>query len=478
MNNYEILKRGIKLISGTTQINRSMLEERTNNKWLLLFFCMVAALRLSSAETANASYLLIAAFSLLGRTQAIQALALSWLFTMLNPALAPEASGASIGRYLVIFAAALSVGWRGLASGSGFSIKKLSLLTLYLGLFMLVHSLLFSAVVDVSVLKVVSWAVVVLTLLSAWQGLAAEQRLALLDQLHWGLVWLLLLSVPLLAIPGIGYFRNGTGFQGLLNHPQAFGPTVALVGVLVGGRMLGDQKPAWRDIALLGLCLVLVVLSEARTAGIAMVLGLVGSALLSPGFAGVSRRRMLPGLRSRRFQAVALVAVLGVVLAGPLLAGKISSYLFKRSDTSSLLAAADASRGALVQKMFENIKKNPWTGIGFGIASEPAYMEVERDPFLGLPLSALVEKGVMPIAVVEELGVFGALAVLGWVWVVLRRGARSGVPQFAVLITLLLVNFGESMFFSVGGMGMLLLVLLTGAVSTGPRAARGAASDA
>ena len=117
-------------------------------------------------------------------------------------------------------------------------------------------------------------------------------------------------------------------------------------------------------------------------------------------------------------------------------------------------------------KMFENIKNTPWTGIGFGIASEPAYMEVQRDPVLGLPLSALVEKGVMPIAVVEELGIFGALAIVGWLWVMLRRGARSGVSQFAVLITLLLVNFGESMFFSVGGMGMLLLVLLTGAVST------------
>lgn len=429
----------------------------------LLLFAL--AMRLASTGTAGFSYLILAGFALLGRTQAIQALALSWLFTMLNPALAPDASAASIGRYLVIFAAAISVAWRGVGNGAGFAVKRISLLTLYLGVLMLVHSWLFSVVVDVSVLKVVSWVVVVLTLLSAWQGLAAEQRVALFDQLQWGLIWLMLLSLPLLAIPSIGYLVNGTGFQGLLSHPQAFGPTVALVGVLVGGRVLGERKPAWRDIALLGLCLVLVVLSEARTAGVAMILGLLGSALLSPVFSGVSRRRMLPGLRSRRFQTVALMAVAGVIVAGPLLAGKLSSYLFKRSDATSLIAAADASRGALVEKMFLNIQKNPWTGIGFGIASNPASMQVERDPVLGLPLSAQVEKGVMPVAVVEELGVFGALAVLGWLLVVLRRGARSGVPQFAVLITLVLVNFGESMFFSVGGMGMLLLILLAGAVT-------------
>lgn len=429
-------------------------------------------MRLASAPTANLSFFLIAIYGLLGRSQAIQALALSWLFTMLNPALAPDASLASIGRYLVIFAAAISIAWRSVSRSSGFSIKRLSLFTLSLGVLMLAHSLLFSAVVDVSVLKVVSWMVVVLTLLSAWQGLAVEERVALFNQLQWGLSWLMLLSLPLLAVPGIGYLRNGTGFQGLLSHPQAFGPTVALVGVLVGGRLLGARKPAWRDMALLGMCLVLVVLSEARTAGVAMILGLLISALLSPLFAGVSRRRMLPGLRSRRFQIVALMAVAGVIVAGPLLAGKLSSYLFKRSDATNLIAAADASRGALVEKMFLNIQKNPLTGIGFGIASEPAYMEVERDPVLGLPLSALVEKGVMPVAVLEELGIFGGVAVLGWLLLVLRRGARAGVQQFAVLITLVLVNFGESMFFSVGGMGMLLLILLAGAVTSEQRMTR------
>lgn len=422
-------------------------------------------MRLASVPTSNLSYLIIAGYSLLGRTQAIQALALSWLFSMVNPALAPDASLAAIGRYLVIFCATISVGWRSSGGGIGFSMKKLSLLTLCLGIFMLIHSLLLSVVVDVSVLKVVSWVVVVLTLLSAWQGLAGLQRVALFDQLQWGLVGLMLLSLPLLAIPGIGYFINGTGFQGLLNHPQAFGPTVALLGVLLGGRILGEKKPAWRDIILFGVCLILVILSEARTAGVAMIFGLLGSALFSPVFAGVSHRRMLPGLRSQRLRFVGLMFLAGAIVAGPFLIDQLSIYLFKRTDATNLLAAADASRGELVAKMWMNIQKNPFTGIGFGIASEPAYMVVLRDPVLDLPLSALVEKGVMPVAVLEELGVFGVIAVLAWLLVVLRRGARSGLPQFAVLITLVLVNFGESMLFSVGGMGMLLLILLAGAVT-------------
>ena len=75
----------------------------------------------------------------------------------------------------------------------------------------------------------------------------------------------------------------------------------------------------------------------------------------------------------------------------------------------------------------------------------------------------------MPLAVLEELGVFGALVVMTWLLALLRRGARAGVAQFAVMLTLLLVNLGEYMFFSVGGMGMLLLILFTGAATAEPR---------
>lgn len=430
---------------------------------VLLFFALL--LRVASGPTASASYFFIAVYALFGRTQAIQALTFSWFFTMINPALAPDASSAAIARYVVIFAASISVMFRTKSSKTGFLMNRLSLLTLCLGVYMLLHSLFFSAVVDVSVLKIVSWVLVVMTLLSAWQGLAAAQRTNLFDQLQWALTLVLFFSVPLLAIPSIGYLVNGTGFQGVLVHPQSFGPTIALLGVLLGGRIMGNRKPAWRDIALFGLCLVMVFLSEARTAGLAMILGLFFSALLSPIFAGVSRTRMLPGLRSRRFQTVAMLAFVGVIVAGPLLAGHLSSYLFKRSDATSFIEAADASRGALVERMIENIQQNPWAGIGFGIASQPEYMEVVRDPVLGLPVSALVEKGVMPIAIVEEIGIVGAMLVLGWFLFVLRCGAQVGVQNFALIITVVLVNFGESMFFSVGGMGMLLLILLTGAVA-------------
>jgi hypothetical protein len=435
------------------------------SKWMASYILLAVAMRVASTPTANASFVLIALYSLLGRTQAIQALALSWIFSMMNPAFVAEATGASLGRYVVILFAALSVGFRAWGTSKGAVVKKLNVLTFFLGVFLVLHSVLFSAFVDVSVLKALVWATVTLTLLSAWQGLRMDDRIALYSELQGGLTVILLLSLPLLAVPAIGYAINGTGFQGLLNQPQSFGPTVAVAGAMVGGRILGDRKPRWRDIANLLMCLVLVVLSEARTAGLALVLGLFISAVFSPRFAGISRRAMLPGLRSRRFQAVWVLGLIGILVAGPIFMDSITTFLYKRSGATNLVAAADASRGDLVQRMVANIVERPLTGIGFGIASNPAEMVVERDRLTGLPLSAQVEKGVMPVAVVEEIGLFGGIAVLAWFFLVLRKGARAGASQFAVLVTLLLANLGESMFFSVGGMGMLLLILTTGAVA-------------
>ena len=63
--------------------------------WILILAVLA---RLASPATADFSYLVLAGYALLGRRQVIQALLLSWLFTMINPGLAPDAAYAAIGR--------------------------------------------------------------------------------------------------------------------------------------------------------------------------------------------------------------------------------------------------------------------------------------------------------------------------------------------------------------------------------------------
>lgn len=418
-------------------------------------------LRIVSTPTANLSYLLLAIYALFGRTQAIQALALSWLFSMFNPGIAAEATAGSVGRYAVLLAAAASVFLRSWRFRNRIKVRPATLATLLLGLFFVVHSWFFSSMVDVSVLKAVSWALAMGTLIAAWAGLLADERETVARSIFGGLIVVMLVSLPLLPLP-VGYLRNGTGFQGVLNHPQAFGPTMALLGAWAAGHLLGVKRPPWLMVALAGTCLVLVVLSETRTAGLALIFGVGIAVLLTPRLAGLPVRVALPGLRSKRTLAVVALALVGVVVAGAQLESVVTNFIAKsgRANATTLLDAYEGSRGKKIDEMWANITTKPLQGVGFGIASDPLEMDVERDPILGLPVSASVEKGVLPVAVLEEVGLVGFLAVALWVFMLMRRSARGGLVPVTVGLTALLMNMGEATLFSPGGMGLLSLILL------------------
>lgn len=422
------------------------------------------SLRLASSDTVGFSYLLLAGYALFGCEQVIQALALSWLFAMLSEGVAPLAINVTWERYLVIAGAALSLVLHNALGKPTISMNRPVLYSLALGVLLIFHSMMFSPMPELSILRALLWTVVLVTLLLAWTGLDYQARGRLEQQLFGGLVTLVLISLPL-AFTDIGYLTNGTGFQGVLGQPQAFGVVVAIMGAWVAGRLLNTSRPRWRDVVLLGLCLVLVVISEARTAALALVLGLGSAVLVSPWIAGIPTRLLMPGLGSRRLQAIGLIAVIGVGATSSGLSSRLGDYVQKRSDSSSLLEVVELSRGPIVEPMIANIEEEWLTGIGFGIASDPFSMTIERDAMFGLPLSAPIEKGVLPIAVLEELGVFGFLMVTIWVWLMVKRGARAGIAAFAVMATLLFANLGESTLFSPGGLGLLPLILFAWAAT-------------
>lgn len=122
-----------------------------------------------------------------------------------------------------------------------------------------------------------------------------------------------------------------------------------------------------------------------------------------------------------------------------------------------------------MRQMWSNITRQPWQGIGFGVASRPEDMHITRDPVLGLPVGASIEKGVMPLAVLEEVGIFGFLMVSTWLAFLLIGSVRSGFGSMAVLLTALALNLGEYTLFSIGGFGMLPMLLMGWAVSARAR---------
>src|SRR5690606_18221291 len=102
----------------------------------------------------------------------------------------------------------------------------------------------------------------------AWHRLSVEARLATEREIYHFLVVVLLISAPLVVLPQ-GYLRNGSGFQGVLNHPQVFGPSMALLASWTLSAVLSDARPSWKNLAILGVSMWFILASEARTAGLA-----------------------------------------------------------------------------------------------------------------------------------------------------------------------------------------------------------------
>ena len=122
----------------------------------------------------------------------------------------------------------------------------------------------------------------------------------------------------------------------------------------------------------------------------------------------------------------------------------------------------------LAKEMTTNIRKTPLSGIGFGIGSSPREMNIARDPYFDLPISAPIEKGIMPLAILEEVGILGAILVFSWFAIMFRRAWQSGPTQFIVISTAFMVNLGQNIFFSTGGLGLLVILLVTWSIAPRP----------
>jgi hypothetical protein len=437
----------------------------------VVFIVGAVALRLAGASTL--SFLVLALLALLSAPNAILALSLGWLFSSLSPGIAPGGEGGSVGRYLLLIAALLAAMINNLPFFLYGRMPRLAVVSLLIWAFITLHSLLFSPFPDVSVLKALSWAIAVVALLALWSSMPAEQQTLTFHRVYYLLIAVLVLSLPL-AGTSVGYLTNGTGLQGILDQPQAFGITAGMVGAIAGGTLLGQSRPPWSTIVIFGLAMLCAILSEARTAGLAMLLGLLIAIIFAPMLSRRPTREMLPGLRSKRVYAIFGTAVIALMAAAPLVMQVAFTYITKsnRADVGNIFEAYDASRGNVIGIMMENIESQLFSGIGFGIASDPRTMAVARDPVLGLPTGAPVEKGVAPLAVVEEIGLLGATLVLYWIVLLFKKGANNGLPQLAILSTLILINFAEAIFFSVGGMGMLAMILMIWAYCSSPAASK------
>lgn len=277
----------------------------------------------------------------------------------------------------------------------------------------------------------------------------------------------LITSVPTLAFPDVGYFRDGQGFQGSLNHPQALGIFLAPMVAWLLGKSFGAQRVSLIRTTMLILAISLLFLTRARTGIASILLGVVVLYLFRARAAGSSIKWLA---RRKAFQGVLLL----ILLISPVLYGDfrdgVKEYVFKSATFQALDTAFEESRGFIFLQAVKNFENHPITGIGFGVSySETHGFNIDTDPMTGLPVGAPTEKANLIIAVLEETGVVGMIAFAAFFLPFLRVIANSNDIAMAwAALTAVCTNISEVTFFSMGGFGTYTWIICALAVALAP----------
>ncbi len=418
----------------------------------LLLLCILAL----EKHVVSFVYILICIWALFGAKQAIKGLTINYVILLLNPVVFKLPGEVSGLRWLVLFIAGLRV--MPLVSRRVLY-SLISLLLFYL--VVVVLAWMESPSFLISILKITMFTFGAGVFLIAFSCLDKSE---LDDFRRWFfclVAALMILSLPTLLIPRIGFAVNGSGFQGILNHPQAFALFVVPIATyLIADLLLKKERSSSWLWAIGALFSFLLYMSRARTAMVTLFLSL-GSAFV---FASISSRKEKLDLAPvGSIMKIGMFALLlaTLTLLSPAFSESMSKFWLKGSNKSATVGKAfSESRGKGIDYFWNRFLDKPLTGQGFGV-EEGILTEKNVTTFLGIPISATVEKGFLPAAFLEEVGIIGMLLFLPFFLALLYGATHTcDVRLMAMFFSCLFVNIGEAVFFSPGQIGGYLWLIL------------------
>jgi len=420
----------------------------------VVFTIGVAALAASPAAGAIVLGGCIAA-ALIGPVQAVQALMVATLVAYGNPAIIKPAPAEGVLLRLVLLAAIVRL----VPTIRGSDLRLLWPVWLFSAAEAF-SSIQESTAVLISLMKVAEFFCGVTAVLVAYNHVRPAQ----LAGLH---RWLITLGLTVVGLSGLTLLRpqlalgGDGGLQGLLNQPQALGIFLApfaawaVTGVLLMRRR-STRLELWIALAI-G---VLIVLSKARTAGFGAGAGVMVVMMSRV----VGRRHQGQANLGKPILITALACGVLAILATT--TGQVSKiatdYAYKGSagKAQSLNQAFYASRGGGAIGEWNDFLQKPLLGNGFGVYPDGQFPSGVTY-FDGIPISAPIEKGFLPTAILQEGGVLGAGLLILVIALLSRRAWRSTDLRWrAMFVTCLAINAGECVFMSPGGIGMFDWVLL------------------
>jgi hypothetical protein len=373
---------------------------------------------------------------------------------MLSPAISSVPDSLAVLRFIVLGAALAAAIYHSIKNPPSLHDSRLLIVTLGFGAVLAVHSLTISVFPSLSLLKTLIWLSAICALILAFSSMKPEERLKAFQLTRWFLVIIVVISLPLIPLSS-GYLRNGRGFQGILNHPQVFGQVAAILLVWEFTNLLTKSKFSIFGLGLLTVAITGTLLSQARSGGFAAVLAIATALFV---MFGLNLRKHRPA-NDRVLPRILLLLVF-ILPPSAIFSSEIyeiaSRFVSKYGGSyDSIFDLYSETRGSLIEPMVENVSKDPWYGLGFGVGSRPYNQTILYDPFFKLPVYAPTEKGLLFLMVLEEIGVVGALFFWLWFTFFFLRAINGDLLNISLFFCVFYLNFAEASLMSPGGIGLL-----------------------
>ncbi len=371
-----------------------------------------------------------------------------------------------IGRWGVLILACLNIFFR---------TQKFTPLTIWFLLVMglvVLNSMVFGQLPTLSLFKAAIFTLGVFGLITGFQHLEEHARFG--DLIFNTFVVIVSLSAFLgLFLPQYGFLRSEfsrfNGLRGVLIHPQPHSVYLATTTVFVLASLF-DRKALYRfswSLLFVFLGLVLIYFTRARIAIVVIVASVAFSIAMA-----LLKRSYLEKVKA--FFSSWIPYALGgalVVLSAlyfSTIQQEVMAFVFKNGRNGyDLTESFQGSRGFLILQQLNNIDENTFTGIGFGVPSSLEGLSIARDPVFNLPIQAEVEKGMIFLAIIEENGAVVGSLVFIFLFILLRHGLnKNRLVAFAPVIAGILVNLGEAILFSVGGIGLYVWIIMSFCLAT------------
>ena len=394
--------------------------------------------------------------ALVSPMRAIQALTVATLVAYGNPAIIKYTSAEGILVRLVLLAAVL----RTVPTVRSSDLRILWPVWLFSAVEALT-SLQTSPAVDISMLKVFEFICGITAVLVAYNHIRPAQLIRLQRWMITVGLTVIGLSALTLLKPSIGLGGDG-GLQGILDQPQALGIFMApFAAWAIAGTLLMRRTATRLELWVALVLVVLIVLSKARTAGFGAAFGVI----VVVATRALGRRRTGQATLGRPVLicALACIALAGVAATTGGLSSIVNHYLYKGTEgkVNSLNQAFYNSRGGGAQGEWDDFLAKPLFGNGFGVYPDGHFPSgVVR--VYGIPISAPIEKGFLPTAILQEGGAVGGALLLLIIALLFRRCWRNTDLRWrAMFVACLGINIGECVFMSPGGIGIFDWLLLS-----------------